>query len=99
LEVGESRITWRIIHNSMLWGRVKKSNYLGCKSIMEWFRSLEKLGSNNSVGWKTMVKVFPIIGNWTVWQVGNGKSIKTSEYPWVNAGLDFKLSCVSTLHD
>jgi hypothetical protein len=66
---------WRLIHNSMLWGRVLKSKYFGNKSIKEWFRLPNKLGNKSLVGWKAMVEVVPIIGNWTVWQVGNGKNV------------------------
>jgi hypothetical protein len=56
---------WRLIHNTMLWGRVLKSKYFGNKSV-KGFILPKKLGINNLVGWKAMVEAFPIIGNWTV---------------------------------
>jgi hypothetical protein len=53
---------WRLIHNSMLWGRILTYKYLGGKSIMEWFRSPKNMGNNNSMGWRAMVEAFPLVG-------------------------------------
>jgi hypothetical protein len=44
---------------------------------------------------------FPLIDEWMVWQVGNGKSVRIGEDPWVCSGDGFKLSddLVGDLHD
>ena len=33
----------------------------------------------------------PLIGNWTAWEIGNGKSVRIGEDPWAAAGEDYKL--------
>ena len=39
-----------------------------------------------------MVLDFPLIGNWTAWKIGNGKSVRLGEDPWVGAGKNYKLT-------
>jgi hypothetical protein len=91
---------WRLIHNKMLWSRVMTSKYLSGMTIIEWIRSPRKTVINSSICWKAMVETFPLIGKWIVWNVGNGKSIRIGENPWVNSGEGFKLTknLVNALH-
>ena len=41
--------------------------------------------------WETMVLAFPLIGNWTAWEIGKGISVKLGLDPWEGAGEDFRL--------
>jgi hypothetical protein len=44
-----------------------------------------------SIIWKAVFLAFPLIGNWRVWNVGNGKKVEVDEYPWRGLGEDFRL--------
>jgi hypothetical protein len=68
-----------LIHNKMLWGRVMTSKYLSGNKFVEWIQSPRKSIVNSSICWKAMVNVFPVIGEWKIWNVGNKKRIKISE--------------------
>jgi hypothetical protein len=58
---------------------------------VEWLIFLRNLGANNSIGWKSMIKDFPFIGEGLVYQIGNGKEVRIDEDPCVNSGLGYKL--------
>ena len=38
-----------------------------------------------------MVLAFPLIGNWTSWEIGNGRRVRLGLDPWVGVGEDFRL--------
>jgi hypothetical protein len=59
----------------MIWGRVMFSNYLIGLTIDEWFLQPRKDVKNSSMVWKSLVDSFPIIGEWTMWRIGNEKSV------------------------
>ena len=59
--------------------------------ITDWIRSPNKTFKNGSVGWKSMVLAFPLIGTWIAWEIGNGKSIRIGLEPWAGAGEDYRL--------
>jgi hypothetical protein len=42
--------------------------------------------------WKGLVNDFPLIGEWTIWRLGNGKSIRIGEDMWDGVGNTFKFS-------
>jgi hypothetical protein len=60
--------------------------------FMDWIRSPRKGFSNSSICWRELVEAFPLIGNWLRWHMGNRKSIRIGEDPWVNSGQNHKLS-------
>ena len=35
---------------------------------------------------------FPLVGNWVAWQLGNGRSMRIGQDPWVGSGKNFKIS-------
>ena len=59
--------------------------------ITDWIKIPNKSFKNGSVGWKSMVLAFPLIGTWIAWGIGNGKSIRICLDPWAKAGHDYKL--------
>ena len=68
---------WRLIQDTdSLWGRVVCSKYCSNMEIIDWIRIPNKSFKNGSVGWKSMVLTFPLIGTWIAWEIGNGKSIR-----------------------
>ena len=70
-------------------------------TLVDWFRIPNKSFKNGSVGWKAMVLAFPLIGNWTAWKIGNGKSIRLGEDPWAVARENYKFpfSVINKLRD
>ena len=48
-----------------------------------------------------MVLAFPLIGNWIAWKIGNGRSVRLGEDPWVGAREDhkFPISVITHLKD
>ena len=60
-------------------------------NITDWIRSPNKSFKNVYVGWKTMVLAFPLIGNWTAWELGNRRSVRLGLHPWVGVGEDFRI--------
>jgi hypothetical protein len=38
-----------------------------------------------------MIDVFPLVMDWIVWNIGNGKSIRIGEDPWVNSSTGYKI--------
>jgi hypothetical protein len=67
------------------------SKYFPTLSISEWFREPLK-SSKGSIVWKALVEAFPLVGNWTVWRIGNGEKVRLGEDPWLGAGNNYKLS-------
>jgi hypothetical protein len=45
-----------------------------------------------SIVWKALVAAFPLVGLWTMWRVGNGRSIRLGEDPWLGSKNDFRFS-------
>jgi len=50
-----------------------------------------KYTHNVSTCWKFIVLVFPLVGNWMVWKVGNGERVRVGANPWVGSGEDYKI--------
>jgi hypothetical protein len=42
----------------------------------EWFKSENKHTLGAPMVWKTLVKFYPLVGNYMSWQVGNGGKVK-----------------------
>jgi hypothetical protein len=42
--------------------------------------------------WKALVEAFPLVGDWVVWKIGDGKKVRVGEDPWLGAGNYFRLS-------
>jgi hypothetical protein len=42
-----------------------------------------------------MVDSFPLIGDWTIWRVGNGKNLRLGKDSWEGSGNAFNLSVES----
>jgi hypothetical protein len=58
------------------------SKYLVGVTFEEWYHMPKKSVINNSIVWKALIDAFPLFGEWTVWRVGNGKSLRIGEDPW-----------------
>jgi hypothetical protein len=78
-----------------------KYKYLGRLSIEDWFCLPRKSSKNNLNIWIYLVEAFPLVGNWTMWRIGNGKNVKIGEHPWARSNIDFRLfdDLLSILHD
>jgi hypothetical protein len=76
---------WRLTQDSMLWGRVMATKYFSGRSVVDWFKEPIKSMMKFSNVWKEMVKSFPLIREWIVWNVGNCKSIIIGKDPWEGA--------------
>lgn len=50
-----------------------KDKYLGNLFIKDKFLSPMKSTKNTSIIWKDLVDAFPLMSNWIVWNIGNGK--------------------------
>jgi hypothetical protein len=85
------RNIWRLTTGDSLWTRVISSKYFPNQSIHEWFRAPFK-SNKGSIVWKALVKAFPLVGLWTAWKVGNGRSIRIGKDPWLGVGDNFTLS-------
>jgi hypothetical protein len=64
--------------------------YLTNLTLEEWFRDLVKYAKGLIV-WEDLVEAFPLVGEWTVWKVGNGCYIIIGEDPWLEVGNYFRL--------
>ena len=88
----EAKSLWRPTQNTnSLWGTVVCSKYFSNMEIIDWIRIPNKTFKNGSVGRKSMVLAFPLIGTWIAWGIGNGKSIRIGLDPWAGVGEDYKL--------
>lgn len=61
-------------------------------SIEDWLRTERKQAQGASIVCKVLVTAFPIVGNWIVWQIGNGSKLRISEDPWMGVNANFRLS-------
>ena len=57
------------------------TKYLKGLSIEEWLRLERKNTHGISIVCKGMEKAFPLVGNWTSWQVSNKRMIQREEDP------------------
>jgi hypothetical protein len=51
------------------------------QSMEEWIRNPRKFRSSGSISWNTMMDVYPFIGDWLCWQIGNGRKVRIGEDP------------------
>lgn len=90
---------WRLAYNESLWVHLMKAKYLDGCSMDDWLHLEHNSSKNNSIVWKALVEAF-LVGNWTIWCIGNGMKIKIGEDPWVSVDENFRLSedLIRTLH-
>ena len=70
----EEKIVWRFFQISeSLWGRVILSKYCSRSILIDWIRNPDKTFKNGSIGWKTMILAYPLVGNWIAWKIGDGR--------------------------
>jgi hypothetical protein len=87
----QGRNLWRMTQGRSMWTRVMNSKYFPNLSVVDWFQTPVK-SSKGSIVWKDLVEYFPLVGNWTVWQIGNGRNVRLGEDPWLGVGDNFRLS-------
>ena len=68
------------------------TKYLKGLSIEDWFRLERKNTHGDSIVWKGMEKLFPLVGNWTSWKVSNKRMIQIEDDPWIGAKGNYTLS-------
>ena len=75
-----AKTLWRMIKIPYsLWGKVLSSKYFPNGSIYDWIQKRDKTYKNGSIGWKSLVLAFPLIGNWLAWMVGKRRKIRVGE--------------------
>ena len=74
------------------------SKYCSDSKIVEWFRNPIKFDKNGSIRWKTLVLAFPLVGNWSMWKIGNGKRDIIGENLWEREGEEYMLSYNLIIH-
>jgi hypothetical protein len=72
------RNLWHLTLGNTLWVRVMNSKYFPTFFISEWFREPLK-SPKESIVWKALVQAFPLVGNWTVWRIGNREKVRLGE--------------------
>lgn len=60
--------------------------------MIDWMRLKSERVIGVSNVWLTLVKAFPVIGDWCVWKVGNGKHVQIGYDPWSGANNSWRLS-------
>jgi len=89
----DGRNLWHLSIGNTVWTKVMISEYLPNLSVIEWFRQLNK-SSKGSIVWKALVEAFPLVGEWVVWKIGDGKNARVGEDPWLGVGNN-----IQYLHD
>jgi hypothetical protein len=56
--------------------------------VDDWFRQPSKY-SKGSIVWKALVSSFPLVDQWTMWKIKDGRSVPIGEDPWVGDGNEF----------
>ena len=79
----QQKNVWNIILGKGLWVKIAFQKYIQPLNILEWIRSLVKEKENISICWKAVLWAFDIIGNFLVWKIGNGTTVRIGLDPWI----------------
>ena len=74
---------WNIITGSGLSVNITVQKYIYPLNILEWIRSPVKKKKCISICWKAVIWAFDIVGNFLVWNIGNGNVVRIGEDPWI----------------
>ena len=71
-----AKSVWRLVSSPSLWQEAIVKKYLYPSSIIEWIRNPLKSKDNGSIGWKTTIISFDVVGNGLAWKVGKNPCIR-----------------------
>lgn len=66
---------WGLIPSARLWQEVVTKIYMHLVSLLEWIINPCKLAQGASFFLRVMIRVYPLIGKFLTWTIGNGRSI------------------------
>jgi len=78
-----TKIVWGVIKGSRLWVQFTKKKHFCYETIVDWIRNPIKKLQNDSIFWKYILDVFPLIGNWMIWKIGDGAQVLIEKDPWI----------------
>ena len=91
---------WNIIHGMDLWVNIAVQKYIHPLNILEWIRTPIKKKTYISICWKAVLWAFDIVGNFLVWNIGNGNVVCIGVDPWIGCKWrhTFPSSMIEKLH-
>ena len=69
-------ILWIVLPNEGLWGKIMMAKYMKPKYTKDWLTKKFERYRGASIVWKTLVRVFPLIGKWLVYRIGKANNVK-----------------------
>jgi hypothetical protein len=57
------------MQNEGLWGKIMNAKYIALDSMEDYIQKRLKVWGGGSIIWKALVKAFPLLGKWLVWNI------------------------------
>ena len=91
---------WNLLHGTGLWVQIAIQKYISPLSMLDWICVTVKKKRCMSICWKAVLWSFDLIGNFLIWNVGNGVNVRIGVDPWIGCKWRYILpfSLVDKLH-
>ena len=83
-----AKSAWNMVKGTGLWNHITHIKYIMPLLVTEWIQTPVKNTYRDSTFWRETVNSFDIIGSWLSWKIGNGRSVRIGQDPWVG-GKEF----------